>query len=40
MNIFVNVVTSKFVAFLMVLLMVFRYCVIQNKSKLWKCPKL
>ena len=41
MNIFVNVVTSKFAAFLMVLLMVFRlYCVIQNKNELWKCPKL
>mgnify|MGYP003287988130 CR=1 FL=1 len=41
MNIFVNVVMSKFVLFLIVLLMVFKlYYVIQNKNKLWKLPKL
>ena len=41
MNIFVNVVMSMFVLFLIVLLKVFRlYCVIQNKNKLWKLLKL
>lgn len=41
MNIFVNVVMSLFVLFLVVLLMVYKlYYLIQNRNKLWKLPKL